>query len=333
MPDFPFSTLFLFAFLRFLPLVGFFMIWSWIFFRIIIQKKSLFLPRHPLRRARWKGMDCFLIFGLFFLFPSILITFFSHNSSFNASSTTSSDVVLEEILDSLEKPSNPAEIIETVVKFTEKDRGTEHIVVRYLRENPSFTKFFFMFLYATILVPILEEFLFRLVLQGWCDAREREIFRRRRGNGWRSMILVSALFALIHFHAAGDFREESVQKLQFAVSAFSACVVLLAGFWVLHGQLKFTWREVGLDFRYWREDIALGTYGFFAGAFPTYVIQGALKEPLKEYCSADFIALAPIALVFGFLYWRTRRLLPSVFAHFLYNSYSLVQLIIYVSFI
>ncbi|MDO4628005.1 MAG: CPBP family glutamic-type intramembrane protease [Planctomycetia bacterium] len=332
MSDFTFLKLFLSVFLTLVPLIGFFTVWSWIFFRVFALKQPLFLPHHPLRRARWSGAFCFLVFGIFFLFPSVLIPFFSHETTSNMESVITSDGVLEEILETLGESENPAVIIEKVLQCTEKDHGTEHVAVRYLQENPSFAKFFFMFLYAAILVPILEEFLFRLVLQGWCDAREREIFRRRRGNGWRSMILVSLLFALVHFHAAGDFQEESVQKLQFTVSALSACVVLLAGFSVLHSQLMLTWREVGLDFRYWREDVALGTYGFFAGAFPTYVIQRALTEPLKEYCSADFIALVPIALVFGFLYWRTRRLLPSIFAHCLYNSYALVQLVIYVCF-
>ncbi len=331
-----FLFLFLSTFLTILPLVGFLTVWSFIFFRVFILKQSPFLPRHPLRRARWNGAVCCLIFSMFLFFPSFLISFFPHSESHPQTSVISE--VPQTVSEEVESPISETDksLENSLISESESpkqvtpDKGTEHVAVRYLMVNPSFLKFFFMFLYAAILAPILEEFLFRLVLQGWFDAREREFFPRWRQNGLLSMILVAILFSLIHYHAAGDFPEESTQKLQFIVSTISATLTILLGFFILHKKLSLTWQEVGLDFSHWQEDLRLGILGFFAGAFPTYVIQKILTEPLKPYCSADFIALLPIAFVFGFLYWRTRRLLPSIVTHCCYNSYSLIQLTLYV---
>ena len=204
---------------------------------------------------------------------------------------------------------------------------THHTVMEFLVKTPSLKKYLFIFCYAAILAPILEEFIFRLLFQGWLDAREREIFARRKGNGWRSVLVTTVLFCLMHYRSAeSEYPSEEILGIQFGILFMVSISVLLFGIWLLHGKLGLSFREIGLDLSHWKSDFCLGILAFAAFALPSYLLQGLVSPLLSEYCASDFIALFPISLIFGILYWRTRRLLPSIVTHCLFNGFSLFQL-------
>ena len=236
------------------------------------------------------------------------------------------------------------------------------MVFEYLSGDPSPEKYIFLFLYVVFLGPFFEEFLFRFILQGWLDSRERERFGMRRFRnrftgravrklgtsdpnadglrrslirhrtnccGWRSLILAAFIFAFLHFHSATDtYPSRSLLQIQFFCTAVSYVLILLGGFSILHFRDGFSLREMGLDLSHWKTDLRLGAFLFFCTAPLSYLCQFLLAEPLNGICAPDFISLIPLALGFGFLYMRTRRLLPGFTAHALFNGFSFTAFIL-----
>lgn len=246
----------------------------------------------------------------------------------------------------------------------ENEKKPHHPAFEYLTKDPSLGKCIFMFIGIVLIGPFFEEFLFRFVLQGWLDSRERERFglsrfhrrfqnrfhsagseehstrqdsaekrpvirHRTNCSGWRSLILVAILFSLLHFHSAADtYPSESELQLQFLCQFVSYLVILLLSFSLLRFRDGFSWRQMGLDLSHWKTDLLLGAFFFFCIAPISYLCQFLLTEPLKGICTPDFISLIPLALGFGFLYMRTRRLLPGSIMHALFNGFALAMFIL-----
>lgn len=336
--------------MTYVPLIAliclFIVSWSLISYRFAIGKPVL-PPQNHLRRARWRFDLCIWSFGVLFTFPSFLLALALNlcpqlNSEIlhepeNARLTT--DLYSLEALDSsqngneirifhsaetnAETNANAKTNAETDASLSSK---TAHPVLVFLRENPSPKKYLFIICFTALLAPILEEFLFRLLLQGWFDARERELFVRKKGNGWRSVFLTTIIFCLLHYRSAqNDFPTETMFWLQNSIYFCVSVFVLLSCVWLLHGNLKLSLREIGLDFSHWKNDVRLGVFVFTAFATPSYLLLALVNPLLSPYCAGDFIALFPISLGFGLLYWRTRRLLPSVVAHSLFNGFAILN--------
>ncbi len=300
----------LIRFLILFPIAAFLLTWTFLAIRLA-SGKGILPKQNPLRRARWRGDACFLILAAFVAIPSFALAVMMFLAPENPTGKSTG------------KPAEKTAVVQ------ENDSQTEHTALVFLEKNPSPLKFLFMASYIALVAPFFEEFIFRLIIQGWFDAREREIFRRKRGNGWRSVILVAILFSLMHFRkATPTYPSEHTLGVQFGTLAVTSILVLAFSIWLLKGPLGLNWREIGLDFRSWKKDLCLGALGFGAAAELTYLTQGVLAAPLKNYCAPDFIALIPIALVFGILYWRTRRLLPGFTAHAIFNGFSILQLFV-----
>lgn len=209
------------------------------------------------------------------------------------------------------------------------EKRTHHQIFEFLNTNPSCWKFLFMLGYAALLGPFFEEFVFRLVLQGWLDAREREIHRGCRGNGWRSVLVTAILFSFLHFRSgSSSYPSEPLLLLIFSVTAASMLVTLGVGILMLRRGFHLRWREFGFDFSHWKEDLRLGIGAFLAVALPTYMLQFVLNKYVGDSFAPDFLTLIPIALMFGILYWRTRRILPGAVAHCVFNSFSILQIML-----
>ncbi len=67
-----------------------------------------------------------------------------------------------------------------------------HETLKELRENPTAANILFVFLSAVILAPLLEESVFRGVLQ-------TSLMRLMNGLRWPALVLTSAVFAVIHY--------------------------------------------------------------------------------------------------------------------------------------
>ena len=83
----------------------------------------------------------------------------------------------------------------------------EHPVIRLWKSDPRVVTRLVLVVTAAIVAPLVEEFLFRLLLQGWLEAadrRWRRRFRRLRSlvPGVLPVVTVAALFAAIHYRGS-----------------------------------------------------------------------------------------------------------------------------------
>jgi membrane protease YdiL (CAAX protease family) len=80
---------------------------------------------------------------------------------------------------------------------------SEHALVQLARDAPNTGLLVLISFAAVIMAPLVEEFLVRVVLQGWLEKKQR-LFRKRRGDetespaGWGPIVVSGAIFAVLH---------------------------------------------------------------------------------------------------------------------------------------
>jgi membrane protease YdiL (CAAX protease family) len=221
------------------------------------------------------------------------------------------------------KPPAPAEVAAEVPKTT------EHVVAQLLAEKNAWL-LVLSGIVAVIVAPMVEEFLFRVLLQGWLEAVERRLRRRVLGLfrllpiGLGPIMLSSLLFAGMHF------REETPEMpvrlivcllvsnaLANLLTMFSAVVLLQA----IAGATAadFGWAPEKLP-----GDVRQGLLAFTAAIVPIYGLQLVLQNVVPKQFSPDPIALFFFAMLLGTLYFRTHRIVPSLVAHASLNATSLL---------
>ncbi|MDO4569784.1 MAG: CPBP family glutamic-type intramembrane protease [Planctomycetia bacterium] len=289
-------------------LAGTVVAWGFLFSRLALRLPIL-PKQNILCRARWNGRFVFAILALFVVLPAIftscLIAFFPP-SSMDSLQTTGSGI----------STSHP---IETFLKAPGPDGASA----------PSVLKCVVMLLYAAALVPIVEEFVFRVVVQGWLDARERELFPKERQPGILAFFAVAVGFAFLHFRSGTQGTpSQYMLTMSFSGSALGSVLLLAVSIYSLRALQGRSWREFGFDFRFWQSDLLLGAWGFFLAYMPSILVQGWLTSCFGDRFAADPFTLIIIALVFGTLYMRTRRILPGLVAHAMLNATAILGLII-----
>jgi membrane protease YdiL (CAAX protease family) len=205
----------------------------------------------------------------------------------------------------------------------------EHPIVDLLTADSSLTTWLLCGLVAVVVAPIVEEFMYRLVLQGWLEAEERRARRRipalrRLFPGVAPIVLVSLLFALRHFRlAAPPMEADDLVK----VMIFQAVWSLLAFGFVL-GILRIgsgaTAADLGFVPRKLLTDVGLGLLVFAAVAAPIIYLQDFITEfVLPSHVAADPVPLFFLALALGTAYYRTHRIVPAIVIHMALNATSL----------
>ena len=188
------------------------------------------------------------------------------------------------------------------------------------------------FLAAVVVAPIVEEFLFRVVLQGWLEAVERRWRRalpmlRRAPLALGPILLTSFLFAMMHFRTAGP--EMPQEYIVASLIAGMAAGLTTVGFAVALLMLRAgaTAADLGWAPRKLLGDLRIGLVAFVAVVGPLYGLFIALQQWIPKSVSADPIPLFFFAMLLGVLYHRTRRMAPSVALHVALNLTSLVLLL------
>ena len=186
------------------------------------------------------------------------------------------------------------------------------------------------FFSAVIVAPIVEEFLFRLVLQGWLESVE---MRRRRGipalrkltRGAVPVVLVALLFAAIHYRPGlpPGTDPRTIAHLM-ASNAVAGLLVLVLGVGLLRLDAGARAEDLGCVPRKLLADIRLGVLTFLAFAAAIYLLKNALTARWQENV-ADPVTLFAFALVLGALYSRTHRVIPSIALHMSLNFTSLAM--------
>ncbi len=171
----------------------------------------------------------------------------------------------------------------------------EHPLIERLSENHSPAMLLAGFLLAVVAAPLSEEFIFRLVLQGWLERWEDETIgytgsmRPHIENGLPEMEVPGSEFGGDRSHSF----EEKLAVLPDQTPAPQPGSGVLSS--LPHGWLPI-------------------------------LISGTLFGLAHLGHGVSPIPLVLFGVVLGYLYQRTHRLVPSITAHALFNAYSMIML-------
>jgi membrane protease YdiL (CAAX protease family) len=195
------------------------------------------------------------------------------------------------------------------------------------------------FVAAVVIAPVVEEFLFRVLLQGWLEARERRW--RRRAPPWLRgfvpraavpIVLVALLFALMHVRPPTPlYHPQYLAGLVLGNQIAGLLTVGLAVGW-LRVRVGATAADFGWAPRKLVADLGLGLRAALVVVPLILAFQMAVSAVLTYFrlrsAVPDPIPLFFFALVLGTLYYRTHRIAPSVVLHLGLNLTSVLLLLL-----
>jgi len=279
-------------------------IWTW-----ICVRRRQGRPIIPLARRRpvpWQAQDVLFIFLMYYLFPILAI---------GAVQTWTGIDAAEQVADQKPELSHPAEQL-----LRTSDPGAIAVSV----------------VLAVLVAPLIEEFIFRVLLQGWLEA----VWTRRRTArpelrsapfSWLPIVLPAALFALLHGRSGRVPLTPEFQTLLFLVQMEAYVVTLYLAIKVLRFAAGATAADLGWKPEKLRTDAKLGLVALLAVIGPVLALQGVLTVVVKRSgidCAPDPVPLFFLALALGVLYHRTHRLAPSLVLHMAFNATSVIGLLL-----
>ncbi len=185
-----------------------------------------------------------------------------------------------------------------------------------------------------VVAPLFEEFFFRVLLQGWLEAvwsrqRRKHPELRSAPVSWLPIVLPAVLFALMHLRSGKEPFSKEYLTVLFLTQIAADLLVLRLAIGVLRFAAGATAADLGWKPEKLRSDAKLGLLALLAVVGPLLALQIALVMLVKATginYALDPIPLFPLALVFGVLYHRTRRLAPSLVLHIAFNATSILLL-------
>lgn len=225
--------------------------------------------------------------------------------------------------------------------FNKGTPNDSHPVIRLI-QTKNWTFICMGFYLACILAPINEELIFRGGIQNCLQGFLTTLFKKQlhihvKTCKWLisfiSIILPAVFFALVHYRSP-EMSSEPIEKIIQSITV--ACIA-----WTLFPIICFSYlffvrhirpRDM---FGTWREAPKLAFYGvkWIWILIPSYILSLIfvfIRLLTKTHFIPDPFCLIPLSLVFGFLYYRTQSILPSIVLHILFNftSLSLVLLLL-----
>ena len=209
--------------------------------------------------------------------------------------------------------------------------GTVHVVARLIAEGDGLVVLA-CFVAAVIVAPIAEEFLFRVLLQGWLESvesRARRILRawpRWFFRGAGPIVITSLLFAQMHYRT-----EQPAMNMNFLVfvlvgTAIANIVTMAAAIAWMRWHAGATAVDLGWERHRFLPDVGLGLATFVAVGPALYLLQSTLTQfVLPKHIAADPFALLFFALFLGLLYYRTHRATASITLHMALNATSVLM--------
>ena len=301
--------------------------WVWIGLRLIQHKPVLpFCPRRP---VPWRG-SLVLLVALFYVFSPVLLSLLLGSKG----AAEKGDKVQTQNLTTKDTKS---------AKKDDAEKGDEvqNPIVMLVRNDPSVQALLVAVVSAVLVAPVVEEFLFRLLLQGWLERVESKLRRTSRLRrllccvpfglrgllrGLVPVLATSLLFASLHYRQGGARIEPDVFEAMLVVNSVVGLLTLAFGLFLLKSHARPTMIDLGVSAETFWRDVRLGILAFLSLAAPIYllqgVLQGLLKNVLKWNIAADPFTLVLFAFVLGTLYYRTHRIVPSVVLHMCLNATS-----------
>jgi membrane protease YdiL (CAAX protease family) len=292
--------------------------WVWIVRRLITRRPVLrYEPRRP---VPWGALDIALVICFYFGLAGLVFL--------------------------CEKPllDGWAERHYAVRPVAEELRA-EHSLFLLLATDPSLPTLALCLLSAVIVAPIAEEFLFRLLLQGWLEKVERRLrrpmpFLRRLVRGLLPIVIVSAVFAAPHYRAAppeGAAPDVVMTFHMVVVDGVARVLAVAFGIVLVMSRMGATGADLGfVPEKFWA-DVRLGLVAALAVIPPTLWMSVQLHGLLHAERMQDLLqrlhmptqlAVDPIPIFFfavalGALYCRTHRIVPGIVVHMALNLTSL----------
>jgi membrane protease YdiL (CAAX protease family) len=182
---------------------------------------------------------------------------------------------------------------------------------------------------AVVVAPITEEFFFRLLLLGWLDKVQWKLLgnvrsaRRWLAAGVGPIVITSMLFASMHFRFSEETYHPQYTLASMLCNSFASLLAVAFAALFIGYHWRATPAQLGWDGRQLVNDAILGVGAFAVSAVPVFAIFH-LAVSFIRINLADPVPLFFFALVLGYLYHRTGRILPSIVAHASLNVYSLI---------
>lgn len=216
---------------------------------------------------------------------------------------------------------------------TEPDLG--HVIVQLLRQEDSAAVLVAAALLTVVVAPVVEELIFRVVLQGWLENVERRLRRRARIRlGWAAgmapVLTSSLLFAAMHFRTAEPALDANLLTFLVGCQGVASLLTLALGWVLLRLGSGATAADLGFAGKHLAGDVRLGLVAWLAATGPVYVVMIAAAATAAGLGLGDKFAPDPfplffLALMLGALCYRTHRVVPAIVLHMAFNATGLLM--------
>ena len=297
-------------------------VWTWVVFRLLQAQPVVRYDRR--RRVPWRAIDVVIVAVFFLTFPVLLAGL--GTKLFHLDPT----------------PQRPGKLADSARDRDDatEDEGEEgdraHLLVVLLRDarerKDAAGRLGILLLCVfsgVIVAPIVEEMVFRVILQGWMEAAEngaRKHLRalRRLVPGAAPVVLTSLIFAVLHYREPTTPPGARYLTYMLAIDAVAKLVTLALAVGLVRGRVGATAADLGIRWERLGSDVGLGLLACLAVAAPIFAMQIVLSSLLPDSVP-DPIPLFFFAASLGFLYYRTHRIVPSIVTHMALNATSLAM--------
>lgn len=290
-------------------------VWTWVGMRVFAGEKVV--PYQRRRPVPWGGIEVLLLL-LFAPFASwVTAQAGARFAGVELARATSQEAAAQGDEDEEE----------------DEDEDVAHPVARLVLEGNDPWHLVLAAVMAVLVAPIIEEILFRLVLQGWLEKVEMR-YRRwlprvlRVLPGMGPVLLTSLPFAAMHFRASRSRIDIDLIVFLLAAQCLASLLTLLVAVLVLRFGSGATLSDMGFVARKLPGDVVLGLLAYLAVTGPIYLVLIAANLVIPKTVSADPIPLVFLAIVLGALYYRTHRIVPSIVLHMAFNATAVVMLVV-----
>ena len=168
---------------------------------------------------------------------------------------------------------------------------TQHPLVEKLIENHSPERMWMSWAAAVLAAPVFEEFIFRVLLQGWLERREDELL------GFRASLREQDLLV--------DY-----EQLETSTPA----------------ELEEAVERAPPEPQWDGQRPSQGWIASLPHGWTPILLSGTLFGLAHFGHGVAWVPLVLLGIVLGYLYQRTHRLVPCIVAHMLFNAYSMTLL-------
>lgn len=223
-----------------------------------------------------------------------------------------------------------AEVTRPLDMYDVKEASSEHMLARLLA-GANVWILLLCGLSAVVVAPIVEEFFFRLLLQGWLESRQRRLrpamptLRRLVPGAVGPIVLTSFLFARAHFRVEVPMMNVRFVAFMLAGDGLAKLLAMVFAIGLLRVRVGATAVDLGWVPNKFFADVRLGLLAFAGVAAPIYAAQLVLALLLPKYLAPDPFVLFFFAIALGTLYYRTHRVVPVIVLHMSLNVTSLAM--------